>query len=279
MRASELYGQLKGACCELYGEREASQIGRIMLEELTSITPTKLLIEPNIEIEVEHLDRILEELAAARPMQYILGRAEFCSRSFVVREGVLIPRPETEELVAMVIKQSQTGQRIVDVGTGSGAIAISVAKGVVGCRVEAIDISREALEIARENAERLGVDVTFVEGDALKGIEHYIDSGVDVVISNPPYIPQCESEQMRSNVTQYEPHLALFVSDDDPLIFYRAISLSALKILKSGGRLYFEIHEEFAADIELLLDEMGYSQVEIVKDINEKDRIACAVKR
>ncbi len=276
MRVRELYNALRGACEGVYPEREATQIARIMVETLTGVKPIDLVLSPSTEVEVETLEQILKELSEARPMHYILGEAEFCSLNFMVREGVLIPRSETEELVGLVVKQCSGEERILDVGTGSGAIAISVAKSLPKSEVTAIDISHEALSIARTNGERLGAEVDFREGDALQGIENYVEGKFDVVVSNPPYIPASEEVAMRDNVTKYEPHLALFVDDCDPLIFYRAIAQSSLKLLRGSGRLYFEVHETLAGEVAQLLQEMGYCEVNIVKDINDKERIVWA---
>ncbi len=273
MRVGELYRSLREACVDIYGEREASQIGRIMVEELCGVSPIKITLEPNREVEVDNLATILEELSSSRPMQYILGSAEFFNLRFKVREGVLIPRPETEELVSLIISQSGEQPRVLDIGTGSGAIAISIAHTLPKSQVSALDISSQALEVASENIHNIGVEVELIEGDALKGVENSIEGSFDVVVSNPPYIPQSDITAMRANVVDYEPHQALFVEDDDPLIFYRKIATSSLTILKEGGALYFEIYEKLADEVVDMMQRLGYHQVSIVKDINDKNRI------
>ncbi|MFR9648930.1 MAG: peptide chain release factor N(5)-glutamine methyltransferase [Rikenellaceae bacterium] len=273
MRVGELYIALKGACVDIYGEREASQISRIMVEELCGASPVKQLLEPNAQVEVENLDDILNGLSSSRPMQYILGSAEFFNLRFRVREGVLIPRNETEELVSLIIAQSGEQPRVLDIGTGSGAIAISIAHTLPKSQVTALDISEKALEVVRENSELIGVEIEIIKGDALSGVEGFVEGEFDVVVSNPPYIPQSDISSMRSNVVDYEPHIALFVEDSDPLIFYRRIAESSLSLLKADGALYFEVYELLADQVVQMMQGMGYQEVKIVKDINDKERI------
>ncbi len=278
MTRRELYNLLSSTAESLYGARESEQIARMILDEVAGISMTHLVLEPDVECHLAGLDRIVEELAAGRPVQYIIGRAEFCSFDFAVREGVLIPRPETEELVMRIVEECQEKPRILDVGCGSGAIAISLAKLIPDAEVWGVDISKEALAVSRENNRRLDSSVTLVEGDALGGVEQFVEGEFDVVVSNPPYIPYSEQCDMRSNVLDYEPHLALFVEDDNPLVFYKAIARSARELLRSEGVLYFEIHEELWSDVVDMLREMGYIGVTMVRDINDKPRIVCAEK-
>ncbi|MFR9594218.1 MAG: peptide chain release factor N(5)-glutamine methyltransferase, partial [Rikenellaceae bacterium] len=209
---------------------------------------------------------------------YIIGETEFCDMIFKVQEGVLIPRPETEELVRWVAGEHRgKSPRIADIGTGSGVIAVSLSKLLPSSEVWAVDISPEALAQAGANGALNGVDVNFVEGDALQGVEHFLpEQKYDIIISNPPYIPQSEGESMRKNVMDFEPHLALFVDDCDPLIFYRAIAPSSTKLLTNCGKLYFEIHEDFAHDMVAMLQSIGYQRVECRHDINDKPRMICA---
>ncbi len=278
MQRVELYNLLCSTAEPLYGAREAEQIARMILSEVAGVSMTHLILEPSQECHIENLDVIVAELAASRPVQYIIGRAEFCALSFVVREGVLIPRPETEELVYRIIEECGEAPRILDVGCGSGAIAISLAKSIPGSKVWAVDISLEALAISRENNARLEAGVNFVQADALNGVEQYVDGKFDIIVSNPPYIPQSEESEMRLNVTEFEPHIALFVDDDNPLVFYREIARSALQLLNSEGLLYFEVHEDLWQDIAEMLREMGYIGVTMLQDINDKPRIVCAEK-
>ncbi len=279
MQRVELYNLLCATAEPIYGAREAEQISRMILQEVAAVSTTQLLLQPQEQCHIENLDVVIEQLAAGRPVQYIIGQAEFCSYNFVVREGVLIPRPETEELVFRVIEECSPKPRILDVGCGSGAISISLAKLIPGAEVCGVDISTDALSIAQENNLRLNAQVKLIEGDALCGVEHYVDGLFDIVVSNPPYIPYGEQSAMRDNVTMYEPHVALFVDDDNPLIFYRAIARSALQLLRPEGLLYFEIHEDFGCDVVEMLREMGYIGVAMIRDINDKPRIVCAEKQ
>ena len=204
-------------------------------------------------------------------MQYVLGKSEFCELEFEVAEGVLIPRPETEELVYRIAEKAKRGAHILDIGTGSGAIAISLAKLVKESKVVAIDISHEALKIARKNAERLGADVEFVEADALGDLSRLGE--FDIIVSNPPYIPQSDVVDMRKNVVDFEPHTALFVPDDDILRFYRATADNAQKILDDEGSIWFEIYEKAGDAVCAMLCEKGFNRNEIIADANLKPRM------
>lgn len=223
------------------------------------------------ECQIDDFQTIITQLSAARPVQYVLGQAQFCDLTFEVREGVLIPRPETEELVARVAADATEGARILDVGTGSGAIAVSLAKMVKGAKVVAVDISDIALEIAAKNAAKNGVDVEVIKADALADMSHL--GQFDIIVSNPPYIPQSDLSSMNRNVVDYEPHTALFVADNDALCFYRSIAQNGLTMLRSGGGLYFEIYEQFGSQIAAMLEGMGYRDVVVAKDIFGKDRM------
>ncbi|MFI3282162.1 MAG: peptide chain release factor N(5)-glutamine methyltransferase [Rikenellaceae bacterium] len=280
MTIREVIDAISQAAMEVYGEAEAKQIGRIMVMELGHYTPTQLVIWRDEECRIDNIEEIIAEVKSSRPIQYIVGSTEFCSLEFKVAEGVLIPRPETEELVWWIVEDHKSlTPRIVDVGSGSGAIAVSLAKNLLCSEVWSVDISSEALVQARTNGELNGVNVNFVEGDALLGVERYLpDVGFDIVVSNPPYIPRSEGESMRQNVMDFEPHVALFVDDAEPLIFYRKISESAQKLLTNGGKLYFEIHENFAPQMVEMLESMGYINIICREDINQKPRMICAQK-
>lgn len=278
MTRIELFHMLTAAAESQYPQREAEQIARILLDELAGVSLTHLVVEPNKECSMPRLDEVVEQLQSGRPVQYIVGEADFCDMRFRVREGVLIPRPETEELVRLIVEEAPENPRILDVGCGSGAISIALAKEIEGAEVWGVDLSDEALKIAKENNFALSAGVNFAEADALDGVERYVDGEFDIIVSNPPYIPQSEEEDMRLNVTGFEPSMALFVEDDDPLIFYREIARSASYILREGGRLYFEIHESFAREMVELLEDRGYREIEIVNDINDKPRMACATR-
>ncbi len=278
MTIREAIEAISNAAMELYGEREAQQIGRIMVMELGHYTPTQIILSRDEECQIEEFSTILEEVKKGRPMQYIIGTTEFCDLQFKVQEGVLIPRPETEELVRWITEAHQNqSPRIADIGTGSGAIAVSLSKLLPQSEVWAVDISPDALAQAKENNRINNTNVNFVEGDALQGVERFLPpKSYDIIVSNPPYIPQSEVEAMRKNVVDFEPHLALFVEDSDPLIFYRVIAISSAKLLTNCGKLYFEIHEDYAKETVSMLQSLGYQGVECRHDINEKPRMICA---
>jgi release factor glutamine methyltransferase len=264
------------AIAELYGEVEARQIAEMVVLECGAISRNELLVEPDKELVINDIDRIISELLKWRPVQYVIGHEEFDGLVFEVSEGVLIPRPETEELVAWVASETESGARILDVGTGSGCIAISLGRRVRDSRVWAMDISDVALDIARRNGLRNGSTVEFVKGDALADFSSLVDEKLDVVVSNPPYIPRSDASQMRRNVTDYEPDTALFVENSDPLIFYRSIARTARRMLKPGGKLYYEIYELYAAQMCAMLEAEGYTDVVVREDFRGKQRMVCA---
>lgn len=264
------------AIAELYGEVEARQIAEMVVLECGAISRNELLVEPDKELIINDIDRIISELLKWRPVQYVIGHEEFDGLVFEVSEGVLIPRPETEELVAWVASETESGARILDVGTGSGCIAISLGRRVRDSRVWAMDISDVALDIARRNGLRNGSTVEFVKGDALADFSSLVDEKLDVVVSNPPYIPRSDASQMRRNVTDYEPDTALFVENSDPLIFYRSIAHTARRMLKPGGKLYYEIYELYAAQMCAMLEAEGYIDVVVREDFRGKQRMVCA---
>ena len=265
---------IRDAVAPLYGEREAEMIGRMVVCDRLSYNLSQLVAHYDDECEVAELERIIEELHSGRPVQYVLSKAEFCDMVFNVREGVLIPRPETEELVYRIAETAKQGARILDIGTGSGAIAIALAKLVEESKVVAIDISCEALAIARENAEQLGADVEFVEADALGDMTTLGE--FDIIVSNPPYIPQSDIVDMRKNVVDFEPHSALFVPDNDALKFYRSIAKNGIKMLSKEGVLWFEIYEKFGVEMCDMLKEESYTRYGIECDANQKERIVWA---
>lgn len=374
----------------LYGEREARQIALTVTSELSKLTPAALLADPTAPLMLPELELTATELATGRPMQYVLGSTEFCGMRINVREGVLIPRPETEELAMWIAQTTPEARRILDVGTGSGCIALALKHLLPKAEVCAADISAEALVIARENAAALGLDVRFEHADALReasgsmvlgnktalsadGIESarllnstpaspasgrqfnrtnayapqpvtiraadasgfpfgaepsngakgstpdpqsvvgYRSSMIysslkecsrvvaasesgsssdnhlptapalaeafggtfDVIVSNPPYIPLHERNEMHRNVTEHEPASALFVPDEDPLLFYRAIARAARRMLAPNGRLYFEINERLATQTRSLLADEGFTESELRTDFNDKPRMLC----
>ena len=275
----EIYNLLYSAACEHYDAAEAKQIAEMLVMAKGNISRNDLIIEPNKELIITDLETILAELRSWRPVQYIIGHADFRDMELEVREGVLIPRPETEELVEWIASESDEETAILDIGTGSGAIAIALAREVNNSRVWAMDISTEALAIARTNGSRYAQNVTFIEGDALADFDRLFDERFDVVVSNPPYIPQSDMEQMRRNVLDFEPSTALFVPDNDPLLFYRSIARTSKKILKQEGKLYFEIYELLSSEMIDMLEDEGYSNIILRDDFRGKPRMICATLR
>ena len=281
MRASraEIVSYLASCIEHLYSKPEQLRIARMVAAALSNENEIKFLTEPNEIIEVE-LEQAAKELAAGRPVQYIIGKTEFCGEEFFVKEGVLIPRPETEELVMWAAEQSKkfASPRILDLCTGSGCIAISLNRLVASSQVTAVDISPEALAIAEENANYLSAQVRFLKDDVLKGVTSLSTDKFDIIVSNPPYIPASERTAMHINVTKYEPEIALFVEDSDPLIFYREIARTAKRLLSEEGVLLFEIHELLAKETQQMLEGEGF-HAELRYDFLSKPRMICCRKK
>jgi len=222
--------------------------------------------------------KAIDGLKEDEPIQYILGDTEFYGLMFTVTPSVLIPRPETEELVAWIIKECKERQNIsiLDIGTGSGCIAVALAKNLPEAKLFALDVSSEALKLATINAESNEVDIEFIEADIMDW--NFGDLKFDIIVSNPPYVRELEKEAMNANVLNHEPHLALFVKDDDALLFYRTITEVSNKILKPKGQLYFEINENLGEDTRQLLLDSGYANIELKQDVFDKNRMLKAIK-
>lgn len=278
---AEIINRMKCAATANYDEREAHSLALWAVEALTGADRVQLLVDPHREVEhvdMEEVERVERELSEARPIQYIIGTTEFCGLQFAVGEGVLVPRPETEELVRWVAEECPTAQRVLDIGTGSGAIAVSLAKLLPQAEVAAMDISDVALDYASRNAAANGVKVRVVQGDALSDWASAFEE-LDVVVSNPPYVPASDRASMHRNVRDYEPELALFVPDDDLLRFYRSIADGATRALRTGGALYFEIYEGAAEQMIEMLTERGWTDIELRRDFNDKNRMIRCRKR
>ena len=263
-----------------YPEREARALARHVLEVRFGVTQTDICLgrERNFSIEErQELENIVNRLLRREPLQYVLGQADFCGRTFTVAPGVLVPRPETEELVGWIVgEEGHTGRpaSALDIGTGSGCIAVTLALELPQVRVAALDISAEALTIARRNAATLHARVDFRQADILSmAAEDGPGTEWDFIASNPPYICEREREDMDDNVRLHEPELALFVPDSDPLLFYRAIGQYALRTLKAGGRLYVEINRAYGRETAQLFRELGLRDIELRKDIYGNDRM------
>ncbi len=311
----------------VYGSSEANALIMILLEHYFNIDKIKIAMEPELrlsESELLTLHFAVKELLKNKPIQYIIGETEFCGLRFFVNENVLIPRPETEEIVNMIVARKDkedvtsrkdknmssckdknmsscrdknmsscrdknmsscrdkaclvpSGCHILDIGTGSGCIAISLAKLLKDSIVTAVDISEKALEVTKKNAEANGVNVRFICDDILNPKNpELIDNQFDIIVSNPPYVCESEKSAMRANVLDHEPSTALFVSDNDPLIFYRKILEFAQKTLKPNGQIWFEINEKFGKETAALCREMGFGNVENIKDFRGKERVVRA---
>lgn len=256
------------------GEEEAKSIGYLVFEKIFDVSRTDIIAQKKInadESALSYLGDIIKRLNKNEPIQYILGEAEFYGRTFGVSSSVLIPRPETEELISHILKLARPGMTILDIGTGSGCIPITLALEIPSLKVFATDISEDALQIAEKNQKRLNADVTFLKHDILNQELSFKD--LDVIVSNPPYIAEEEKKGMKKNVLDYEPHLALFAGSNDPLIFYKAIAKSAAKALHQGGCLITEINPQFSSETTSIFVQGGFRDVTLLKDLSGKDRI------
>ena len=262
-------------------EAEAKMYARECLMEVLNVSFAQLLARSPLSLSAEQwsaLDGMIVRLSQNEPLQYVLGHTPFHGLDFKVSPDVLIPRPETSELVDWVISCSSAFPElhILDAATGSGCIAVSLANALPKAHVSALDVSDAALRVARSNASACGVVVDFFKFDLLAGMT--LPARYDVVVSNPPYVCDSEKAAMEANVLDYEPHLALFVSDSDPLIFYRRLAKLAFDALNDGGMLFLEINERFGAQTCSLISDSGFSQVTLKKDFFGKDRMIMAVK-
>lgn len=272
----------------IYGEGEAKAIVRYVLEVAFNLSVADIYsgaIERMSVSDRQRLDTMLERLKRSEPVQYVLGYADFCGRQFAVNGNVLIPRPETEELCQWIIEDSaedlaihdRAGEDILDIGTGSGCIATTLALDIPMAKVAAWDISEGALAVARDNAHRLKADVDFERVDAL--CPPADDARWDTIVSNPPYICDKEKLAIDANVIDNEPHTALFVPNNEPLLFYKSIADYAKKALRGGGSLYFEINALYVKDVCDMLGAKGFSDIEIRQDQFGKQRMTKATRR
>lgn len=295
---------------DYYPENEILSFSKIIFEDVFDLSSVDFLLKENkifSENNLQRLNDIIHRLKQNEPLQYIIGFTEFYGQKFKVSPDVLIPRPETEEIVDLILKENSENKNlhVLDIGTGSGCIAVSLAKNAPSATVFALDISDKALKTAQSNALLNNVNISFIQGDIIKdnpdfsGFENREilvpskkqagitsserqlttdratkkQSSFDVIVSNPPYVPFSEKEFMEKNVLDYEPGLALFVEDENPLIFYDAICRFAKQNLCETGKLYFEINEKYGNDIKELMTSFGFKRVDVIKDINRKDRI------
>lgn len=276
MQLRELYQGISGRLAKIYPKEEAANLTLWLLEHYLGKNKLDLLKNEQVKLIPSELESAVQDLESGKPIQYILGIAPFYGREFFVNPSVLIPRNETEELVHLIIKENrQQGLRILDIGTGSGCIAISLKLEMEEAAVFGIDLSLDALSMATENANNLNAEVIFSRTDILRS-EIPMDH-LDIIVSNPPYVLKAEKALMQKNVLEHEPHLALFVADEDPLIFYRHIAQKGKGVLMPQGKLYFEINEKFGSEVVLLLQEEGFHSIEKFQDLNGKDRMVRGV--
>lgn len=272
-----LYNEIALQLKDTYPPQEIQSLQKIIFQKKLSLSLHHIFLNPTQPIENEKAEEILtivSKLNLQKPIQYILGEADFFGLNFKVDQNVLIPRQETEELVDWIIKSNTLKTpSILDIGTGSGCIAISLAANIKGSNVTAIDISEGALKVTQENAINNNVIVDLFNADILEHSSIIPNQPFDIIVSNPPYVRELEKTFMQSNVLDYEPHSALFVSDKDPLLFYREITNRSKHLLKKGGFLYFEINEALGYETARLMNEFAFSEIEIRKDLNGKDRM------
>ena len=265
----------------IYQKPEINALSNIIIKTVMGFSKLHQLSMPEQRINSEQAARIIEitkELKGGKPIQYILGETSFYDCIIKLNGATLIPRPETEELVHLIINENREyNGNIIDFGTGSGCIAIALAANIPGSRVTGIDISEDAISIANENARLNNVSVSFLKGDIFN-FENINVPMAGIIVSNPPYVRKSEKTSMGKNVLDFEPHSALFVSDSEPLVYYRAIINIADKILVTGGRLYFEINEVLGDSMVRLLASSGYSDIKLTADINNKERIISGTK-
>ncbi len=282
MKLCEIQTIFKSALSKLYDVDETTAITRTVLMEVLNYSSTNIISKQQEEISENdemQLMQILNRLMKSEPMQYVLGYAWFCELKLKVNQHVLIPRPETEELVYWITDENKINSpSIFDIGTGSGCIAIALAKKIVGAKIMAMDVSKKALQLAEVNALTHHTKINFIEQDILRIGNSVPQNKYDIIVSNPPYVLQSEQSSMHPHVLNHEPHLALFVPDNDGLIFYKAIVEYANNNLNTNGKLYFEINEAKAEEVIQLFDDEHYKDVILKKDLQGKNRKVCAIK-
>ena len=292
MKISTLRDLFHSQLLSLYEEREIEAMFFIYIEDKYNIKKYRYFLNPEAEISFQITD--LQSLSKGNPLQYVTEKATFCNLQLHVNPSVLIPRQETEELVTHIInknviesplnferescKTRRGGLKILDLCTGSGAIALALAKNIDNVEIWATDISESALATARHNAHLCNVKITFLHHDILKDEISFLPDNLDIIVSNPPYIPFCEQINLHKNVVNYEPLMALFVPDKNPLVFYDAIARNAKKLLRKEGVLYFETHEKFHSELSAMLVKLDFKEITLWNDINGKPRFASCKK-
>lgn len=291
MTLKQSFHQFCNRLIPIYTEREARHIADLLFEKITGYSRLDRITKPDIKLTAEQqetLDKKLSRLLQNIPVQYVLGEAWFYQLPFIVNENVLIPRPETEELVSWILDDLKKEEfllkkdppfTILDIGTGSGCIAIALKKSFPAVQIIGIDKSAEALKTAKENAALNKTKVDFFQGDILASDFEKELPVLDLVVSNPSYIPLKEKAEMQLQITEHEPFAALFVPDDDPLIFYKAILNMAKKKLKPGGKIFMEIHEDFGQEMRELFQLYHFKNIILKKDMNGRDRMICGMHK
>lgn len=281
LTVSQLTSATRRRLIPLYGSGEADAMLRVIWEHLRGWQPVDIVLHGNDEVGTsvkQDFESIMARLEKHEPLQYILGKARFYGLMFNVNRDTLIPRPETEGLVQLIVDDwgSTPDLRVADIGTGSGAIAIALARYLPFSHVTAFDISTGALKVARENASNLHAEVRFVEGDILTS--DLLCGDYDIIVSNPPYVLDIERQEMDSNVLDYEPQSAIFALANNPEIFYRVIAKSAARVLVKGGKLYFELNPQTADSVRRMVESEGFEDVELLRDIHGRMRYLKAMK-
>lgn len=271
----------------IYDANESRSITEWVMQYVFKFSKAQLHAHYKDEVSDDHyklLNTYLQRLLNFEPLQYIIGETEFYGLPFKVNKHVLIPRPETEELVDLILNDLKSNDdatskiSILDIGTGSGCIAISLKKNLKSSNVFALDVSKDALQVANQNSKLNDVEIQFIEDSILSPKTDLLNElALDIIVSNPPYIRKMEAALMHNNVLQHEPHLALFVDDEDALLFYRHIAFYAMQHLKPQGKLYFEINEAKGEEVKRMLLENGFKKVEVIKDFSSKDRMVKAL--
>ena len=282
---NDVFRGIVSALAGKYGTGEAKAMARIIFENLKGWSAVDIAIKANehpTKFIEDKIDSVVKRLLDNEPIQYIFGNADFYGMKLKVTRDTLIPRPETAELVDIIVKENDRKDlRVIDLGTGSGCIAIALSRNLPFTEVTAVDISDRALNVARENAKTLQCNIKFVNADIISIAENHdaaIEGPYDIIVSNPPYIAEKEKSQMDKNVTEFEPGNALFVPDSDPLKFYKAELKYAEAALSGGGKIYFEINPIYAEELKQLTEKSGFSDVELIRDSFGKERFLSASK-
>ena len=286
MRLKDLQDIFHKELDEIYGKEEVNSFFFMLINEFYNVHRIELALQPETAItkeEQEPIFKALDDLKKSIPIQHILGKTEFFGMQLQMNNKVLIPRPETEELVQWILDtvENRDNLKILDIGTGSGCIAIALAKNLPSAEVFALDVCKEALLVAKENAKQNNVEIDFIEVDILTSCHTELVSvfqKFDIIVSNPPYVRQQEKQEIKNNVLDNEPHLALFVEDDDALQFYKAISQFSRNNLSEKGLLFFEINEYLGNEMIQLLEKDNFNNIELKKDMFGKDRMIKATK-